>query len=93
MLAPEQNTRSLPLVSTTMRTSGCSKRMRFNASWSSISTPEIVGIELQPVTGREPAFLVNLQRQGGNRAFTGEAPVAIADGFCVECGHRNYSAG
>jgi hypothetical protein len=28
MLAPEQNTRSLPLVTMTVRTSGCSKRMR-----------------------------------------------------------------
>ncbi|EWS62497.1 hypothetical protein Y695_04275 [Hydrogenophaga sp. T4] len=39
MLAPEQNTRSLPLVTTTVRTSGCSKRMRFSASCSSMSTP------------------------------------------------------
>ncbi|MCY1251836.1 hypothetical protein D9M72_656840 [compost metagenome] len=39
ILAPEQNTLSLPLVTTTVRTSGCSKRMRLSASFSSISTP------------------------------------------------------
>ena len=39
MLAPEQNTFSLALVTTTVRTSGCSKRMRLTASFSSMSTP------------------------------------------------------
>ena len=39
MLAPEQNTRSRPLVRITVRTSGCSKRMRWIASLSSMSTP------------------------------------------------------
>ncbi|MNT22672.1 hypothetical protein D3C72_1580650 [compost metagenome] len=39
ILAPEQNTLSLPLVTTTVRTSGCSKRMRLSASFSSMSTP------------------------------------------------------
>ncbi len=39
MLAPEQKTRSFPLVRTTLRTSGCSKRMRCSASASSMSTP------------------------------------------------------
>ncbi len=39
MFAPEQKTRSFALVRTTVRTSGCSKRMRWTASWSSMSTP------------------------------------------------------
>ncbi len=39
MLAPEQKMRSFRLATTTERTSGCSKRMRFNASASSMSTP------------------------------------------------------
>ena len=39
MLAPEQKTRSLALVTITVRTSGCSKRMRLSASASSMSTP------------------------------------------------------
>ena len=38
-IAPEQNTRSFRLVRTTVRTSGCSKRIRWIASCSSISTP------------------------------------------------------
>ena len=39
MLAPEQKIRSFRLVSTTVRTDGCSKRIRFSASCSSMSTP------------------------------------------------------
>ena len=39
MLAPEQNIALLALVTTTLRTSGCSKRMRCSASASSMSTP------------------------------------------------------
>ena len=39
MFAPALNTLSLPLVSTTARTSGCSNRSRCTASYSSMSTP------------------------------------------------------
>src|SRR3989442_907602 len=39
MFAPEQNTRSFRLVTTTVRTCGCSKRIRLIASCSSMSTP------------------------------------------------------
>ena len=39
MLAPAQKTLSLPLVTTTVRTSGCSNRSRCTASYSSMSTP------------------------------------------------------
>ena len=39
MLAPAQKIRGLRLVRTTVRTSGCSKRSRWSASASSMSTP------------------------------------------------------
>ena len=39
MFAPAQKTRSFRLVMTTVRTSGCSKRIRWTASASSMSTP------------------------------------------------------
>ena len=39
MFAPAQNTRSMPPVTTTARTSGCSNRSRCTASASSMSTP------------------------------------------------------
>jgi hypothetical protein len=39
MLAPELKIRSRALVNTTASISGCSKRMRFKASASSMSTP------------------------------------------------------
>ena len=39
MFAPALKTFSLALVSTTVRTSGCSKRRRCTASYSSMSTP------------------------------------------------------
>ena len=46
MLAPEQNTRSRALVTTTLRTSGCSNRMRCSASASSMSTPRSYELSL-----------------------------------------------
>ena len=46
MLAPEQNMRALPLPSTTHLTFGCSKRMRFIASFSSMSTPRSYELSL-----------------------------------------------
>ena len=46
MLAPEQKVRSRALVTTTVRTSGCSKRMRFRASYSSMSTPRSYELSL-----------------------------------------------
>ena len=39
MFAPAQKIFSLPLVRTTVRTSGCSNRRRCTASYSSMSTP------------------------------------------------------
>ena len=39
MFAPAENTRSFAEASTTARTCGCSKRSRWTASASSISTP------------------------------------------------------
>ena len=39
MFAPAQKIFGLPLVMTTVRTSGCSKRSRCTASYSSMSTP------------------------------------------------------
>ena len=39
MFAPAQKIFSLPLVTTTVRTSGCSNRSRCTASYSSMSTP------------------------------------------------------
>jgi len=39
MFAPAQKILSLTLVSTTVRTSGCSNRSRCTASYSSMSTP------------------------------------------------------
>ncbi len=46
MLAPEQNTRGFALVRTTVRTSGCSKRIRCSASASSMSTPRSYELSL-----------------------------------------------
>jgi hypothetical protein len=46
MLAPEQKTRLFALVTTTLRTSGCSKRIRCRASASSMSTPRSYELSL-----------------------------------------------
>src|SRR5208282_4407764 len=49
---------------------------------------EIVGIELEPIAGEEPALFRDIQGQGGDRTVTGETPVAIAGGIGVERDHR-----
>src|SRR5215831_8734263 len=54
--------------------------------------PEVIGVELQSVTRREPAFLLDVERQRRDRAIAREAPVAISIGFSVECGHRKFNA-
>ena len=54
MLAPEQNTRSRALVTMTLRTSGCSKRMRCSASASSMSTPRSYELSLSLYPSRTP---------------------------------------
>ena len=47
MFAPAQKIRSLRLVMTTVRTSGCSKRRRWIASASSMSTPRSYELSLR----------------------------------------------
>ena len=47
MLAPEQKAPSIRLLTTTVRTSGCSKRMRCTASASSMSTPRSYELSLR----------------------------------------------
>ena len=54
MFAPEQKMRSLPLVTTTLLTSGCSKRMRCRASASSMSTPRSYELSLSLYPGISP---------------------------------------
>ena len=46
ILAPEQKMRSFKLVTTTLLTSGCSKRMRCRASCNSMSTPKSYELSL-----------------------------------------------
>jgi len=52
---------------------------------------KVVGIELEPVAGEEPGLFRNIQGQRGDRAVTGEAPMAIAEGIAVERDHGNLS--
>ena len=54
MFAPEQKMRSFALVSTTVRTEGCSKRTRWSASWSSMSTPRSYEFSLSAYPLRMP---------------------------------------
>jgi hypothetical protein len=50
--------------------------------------PEVVRIELQPVTWGRSGFLHDIQGQCGDRAGAREAPMAIALGFRVEADHK-----
>src|SRR5260370_546607 len=54
MLAPEQKMRFFALVMITERVSGCSNRMRCNASCSSISTPRSYEFNFSLYPGRSP---------------------------------------
>src|SRR5215470_7752514 len=63
MFAPAQNTRSLAEVSTTAPTSGCSKRSRWTASYSSMSTPRSYELSLSSYPGlRPPSSFTSIDR-------------------------------
>src|SRR6266850_4685011 len=53
---------------------------------------QVIGIELQPVAGKEPALFRDIQGQGGDRAVASEAPVAIARRISVEGDHMRFTA-
>ena len=74
MLAPEQKMRSLALVTTTVRTSGCSKRMRLQRVVQLDVDAEVVAVELELVAGADAAVLGDVERQASrpapsNRSF------------------------
>ena len=67
MLAPAQNTPSLPERSTTARTSGCSKRSRCTASYKLDVHAKIVGIQLQLIALEQPAGRIDVHDQVRHR--------------------------
>ena len=78
MLAPAQNTRSLPDLSTTTFTSGCSKRSRCDGVGELDVDTQIVGVELELIAFEQAGVLVDVHDQLGNLAIESELPVAIA---------------
>src|ERR1700694_1953230 len=84
MLAPEQNMRSLPLVSTRQRTAGCSQgggKLDVDA--------QIVGIELELVARLQASVLVDVERERRDRAFDLQPPVGVAVGMRIESHHSS----
>ena len=86
MLAPEQNTRSLALVSTTVRTAGCSKRMRCTRVVQLDVDAEVVRVELELVAGADAAVLADVHRERGDRRRRPRA--ASGDSATGRCGSR-----
>ncbi len=90
MLAPAQNMRSLPLVNTTTRTAGCSKRMRFRASLQLDVDAEVIGVELELVPGHQSAVLGDVEGKGRDMLVDRQLPVPVAGGIGVEGDHRVF---
>ena len=67
MLAPEQKTRSLPLVRTTTPHLGMLEADAVQRIVQLDIDAKIVGIELEPVAGIESAILGDVERQGRGR--------------------------
>ena len=84
MFAPEQNTRSLPLVTTTARTCGCSKRMRLQRVGELDVDAEVVAVQLELVAGAQAAVLRHVHRKRGDRTVEGELPVTVAGRLGLE---------
>jgi hypothetical protein len=76
MLAPEQNTFSLALVITTVRTSGCSKRMRLIGVVQLDVHAQVVAVELELVAGAQAGVFVEV----GGSVATGPSNSASSGG-------------
>ncbi len=71
MLAPEQKTRSLPLVSNDDPHRGMLEADPIQRVVQFDVDAEIVGVELQPVAGIEPALFGDIEGQSGDRPRAG----------------------
>ena len=92
MLAPAQNTRSLPDCSTTALTSGCSKRSRWTSVGKLDIDAEIVGVELQFIALEQAAGLVDIHEQHGDFAIILDAPMPIAARIGLEVDELAHEA-
>ena len=77
MLAPEQNTFSRPLVTTTARTSGVLEAQALHRVVELDVDAEVVRVELELVVVTQPTGRIDLHRERGDRSVDGETPVAV----------------
>ena len=84
MLAPAQNTRSLPELSTTTFTSRVLEAQPLHGVGKLDVDAEIVGIELELVAFEQPGVLVDVHDEVGDLAVECQLPVAIARGLGLE---------
>ena len=78
MLAPAQNTRSLPDLSTTTFTSRVLEAQPLHGIGELDVDAQVVGVELQLIAVEQAGVLVDVHDQLGHLAVERELPVAIA---------------
>ena len=78
MLAPDENTRSLALVTTTVRDLGMLEADAVQRVVELDVDAEVVAVEFQLVAGPEAAVLVEIGDERRHRAVEFQLPVAVA---------------
>ena len=89
MFAPEQNMRSLPLVSTTAAHVRMLEAQTLQGVGELDVDAEIVGVELELVARLQAAILVDVERERRDRAFDLQPPVRVAVGMRIESHHSS----
>ena len=92
MLAPEQKTRSLPLGQHHDPHFGMLEADAVERVGQFDIDAEIIGIELQPIAGIEPALLGHVERQGRDRPVARKPPMPVSGGIGVEGNHRKFNS-
>ena len=84
MLAPAQNTRSLPDLSTTTFTSGMLEAQPLHGVGELDVDAQVVGVELELIALEQAGVLVDVHDQLGDVAVEFQLPVAVARGLGLE---------
>ena len=88
MFAPEQKTRSLPLVTTTRAHLGVLEAQPLDRVGELDVDAEVVAVELELVARAQPAVVLDVHDQPGDGAVDRELPVVVAGGVGLEADGR-----
>jgi hypothetical protein len=84
MLAPEQNTRSRPLVTTDRAHFGVLEAQALDRVRELDVDAEVVAVELERVVPAQGALLLHVHQEPGHRRLDLQAPVHVARGMRLE---------